>query len=341
MSMRALTFVAAALIILSGIAYFASDRPAPGEQRDSIFVPALGTELNDIDTIVIRSAGNEPRVTLQRAAAGWSVTERDGYRADTGKIRAALTALAEAKIVEAKTANPDLHVRLGVSDIEEEDARGIMVSFLPESLGLQSLLLGDPEGSGYRYARRADDNQSYLIDANPEFPTNAAEWVVPTILDVRGARVERVVIQHTDGEQLVLFKDNVEQPNYSVSDVPTGRELQYPGVANVIANALRELRLEDVAAASPADPATEVVTEFETFDGLIVRAEGIRIDDEGWLQFSARLDEQFGSPDETVANEAESINAVVTGWRYRIPSYQYDQIARRMSDLLRAEDASD
>jgi hypothetical protein len=38
--------------------------------------------------------------------------------------------------------------------------------------------------------------------------------------------------------------------------------------------------------------------------------------------------------------EAASINARVEGWRYRIPTYQFDQMTRRMSDLLKAEEES-
>jgi hypothetical protein len=343
MSMRALAIVAAALVILSGIAYFAAETGPSGRDApaaDTHFAPMLGAVLDQVETIEIEGAGGTTKVTLNRGQSGWTVAQKDGYAADTGKIRTALTALADAKIVEAKTANPALHDRLGVADVTSDEARGVMIGFLPASLGLPHIVLGDPEGTSYRYARLADDDQSYLIDANPAFPGDAAEWVVPTILDVRGTRVERVVIRHADGEELVLFKDAVDQMNYSVADIPAGRELQYPGVANVIGNALRELRLEDVAADDEAALEPEVVTEFETFDGLVVRAEGLRIGDEGWFRFRARIDEQFSAPDETIATEAADINGRVAGWRYRIPEYQYDQIARRMSDLLSAEEAS-
>ena len=43
-----------------------------------------------------------------------------------------------------------------------------------------------------------------------------------------------------------ISKTGPELANFEVADVPTGRELSYPGVANVIGNALRELNLEDV-----------------------------------------------------------------------------------------------
>ena len=34
--------------------------------------------------------------------------------------------------------------------------------------------------------------------------------------------------------------------------------------------------------------------------------------------------------------EAQRINAKVGGWRYKIAGFQYDQMTRRMADLLKA-----
>jgi len=47
------------------------------------------------------------------------------------------------------------------------------------------------------------------------------------------------------------------------------------------------------------------------------------------------------SGDGDVVAEALAINDRLQGWRYRIPSYQYTQLTRRMEDLLRAPAVSD
>ena len=139
---------------------------------------------------------------------------------------------------------------------------------------------------------------------------------------------------------------------------PTGRELSYPGVANVIGNALRELNLEDVepAAAAPAEQPT--IVEYRTFDGLVVRVTGVERNDESWISFEASVDaEQAAQAAAAVRRpqpaaegaaaaaprprrpipsaEAARINAKVGGWRYKIAGFQYDQMTRRMADLLK------
>ena len=161
-----------------------------------------------------------------------------------------------------------------------------------------------------------------MIDRNPDVPRAVAQWVDAVIIDVRGERVREVTITHADGEVLRLSKASAELANFEVADVPEGRELSYPGVANVIGNALRELNLEDVAPAAeaPADGATIVptVVEYRTFDGLVIRITGTESGDESWISLVASAD--AGAADATA--EAARINAKVGGWRYKIAGFQ-------------------
>ena len=127
-------------------------------------------------------------------------------------------------------------------------------------------------------------------------------------------------------------------------------------LANVIGNALRELNLEDVEpAAAPAEKPT--IVEFRTFDGLVVRVTGEKSGDASWITLEASVDAAqaaaapppaapadgvaAATPPATDPNaEAARINAKVGGWRYKIAGYQYDQMTRRMSELLKAPPAA-
>ena len=317
-------------------------------------VPGLQESLNTIERLTITASANNPVTTLERIDDTWVVKEQDGYPADIAKIREALVDLAEARIAEEKTSNPDFYSRLGVDPIAAENARGIAVTIEAADIVLPALILGDVSGTSYRFARQADASLSVLIDRDPDLPPDPTQWVLPEIIDVRSTRVQRVEITHADGERIVISKLARDESNFSVDDVPEGRELQYPTVANVIGNALRELRLESAARAEDSAPEPRVETEFWTFDGLVVTATGVLYDDEPWLSFSARFEAdqalQFATEDVagSVADEASADDAVdveaeataindrLNGWRYRIAAHQYDQMTRRFADLLKA-----
>ena len=341
MSARPLAILAIAAIILSAVVFFGNRRSEQANATDALFAPQLAHQLDAVSTVRIICAGETSLASLTRTEGAWVVDESDGYPANTNMIRSALTLLSRAAVIEAKTSNPAELNRLGLGELANAEARGIGIEFLPESLGLPGIILGDSTGSSYRYARLRDSSQSWLINADPEVPADTTQWLQTEILSIEGTRVERILIEHTDGETLDIFKSAPDQANYSVADIPDGRELQYPGVANVIGNVLRNLRLEDVAAAGEGLGTPEMRTRFDTFDGLVISAEGYEIDGAGWLVFSADVDTQFSSPDEATTAEAQAIDERVTGWRYRVPEYQYGQIGRRIEDLLSAEESED
>ena len=335
MSKRAIVIVTAALLVLL-VLVLVGQRDTTPEGNGTAFVPGLAAALGDLERVTVVKANGETVATLEKRPESWVVADKQGYAANSTKLRQALTALGEASILEQKTANADLHDRLGVEDVTVSDAAGISLAFTAPGHELPTIILGNAEGSRYRYARRAGEAQSYLIDRNPDVPRAAAQWVDAVIVDVRGERVREVTITHADGEVLRLSKASAELANFEVADVPEGRELSYPGVANVVGNALRELNLEDVAPAAeaPADGAT--IVEYRTFDGLAVRITGTESGDESWISLVASAD--AGAADATA--EAARINAKVGGWRYKIAGFQYDQMTRRMTDLLKAPPAA-
>ena len=331
---------------------FGQGRSTSPSLNGALLLPGLDAALNDIDEVTLARAGNETIASLRRSERGWTVPEKGGYRADFAKVREALLALSEARVIEEKTSNPEFYDRLGVEAVESVSSAGTAVTMRHGNNAFPTVILGDVEGTSYRYARRADEALSLLIDRDPELPRSAPQWLETGILDLRSDRIREVTIDHADGERVQLWKDDAEETNFTVDAVPDGRELQFPGVANVIGNVLRELALEDVERTPDDDSVPSVTTAFRTFDGLVVTARGFERDGQNWLEFEASVGAEPGAesaaepaqddPGEAADEdqgldpraEAEAINSTVAGWRYRIPSYKYEQMTRRMEDLL-------
>ena len=359
MNKRALVILAALAAVFVVLALVGQNRAPSPSLSGSALLPGLDAALNDIDEITLVRAGNETIASIRRSGQGWTVPEKGGYPADIARIRDALLALSEARIVEEKTANPEFYDRLGVEAVESESSAGTAVTIRHGEEAFPTVILGEVEGTSQRYARRADEARSLLIDRDPELPRSAPQWLRTGIVDLASDRVREVTIEHADGESVRIYKDEAGQTNYAVDAVPEGRELQYAGVANVTGNVLRDLALEDVERAADDPSEASVTTRFRTFDGLLVTARGYERGAENWLEFEASVDTQAGAVPaaEPVAEDAgdsagdegsadsevegadtdaevAAINATVAGWRYRIPSYKYEQMTRRMEDLL-------
>ena len=117
----------AALVVLVALAVAVSVSQRPSDVSGQLLLPDLKARLNDIDKIVVRTGGNKTIATLARQKDGWVLVERGSYPADVGKIRKDLIALAEAKVLEEKTSNPEFYNQLGVDDIAKETAGGVQL----------------------------------------------------------------------------------------------------------------------------------------------------------------------------------------------------------------------
>lgn len=334
-----------------------SDTVAGGEY----LVPGLKDRINDITTITVTGTGDVESVSITRDGDGWQVKEKDGYSADVGELRKVLIALADARKLEQKTANPERFAQLGVAG--PEAGSGTLIEISGDGFRY-AVIVGNAAQTKYRYVRMADEEQSWLIDQNPDVPDNAAGWLASGLLDIEAARVRSVSIRHADGETIRLEKQSPEDSNYTVLDIPEGRELSYATVANGIAGVLKGLTLEDARRSDAGDP--DATSVFTTFDGLEITARRYRDGDTSWVALAAKTvppvepaeseeapataAEDNGEaadvpassaaeePADTVSaeEEANSINARHAGWQYRIPDYKANLLTRRWADVLKA-----
>ena len=236
-----------------------TDAPVAGEA----LLPAFRDAANDVARVQIERADAET-VVIQRIDGEWRLPSRNDYPADIGRIRELLLALADAKVVEAKTANPDLHDRLGLDTPFTDTSKGVIVSAVSGDDEFR-VVIGNAAQGSYRYARRYEEDQTWLIDQDPDIPQNAGDWLLADIVDIDSSDIQSVSITHPDGETIAISKASADDTNFDVADIPEGRELSYSTVANGIAGALNDLDLDDVRPAADADSAVAAV--FTTFDG--------------------------------------------------------------------------
>ena len=320
---RILAAVAVALVGLVFVLDIAddSDEPAAG----ALLLPAFASAADGLSAIKVKGSGDEAAVTLGKQDQKWVVSNLHNYPADLGKLRALVLALAEARVMEEKTANPDFYHRLGVAD---PDAGGSGTRITLEGEGMrQAVILGKVVQGNYRYARLADADRSVLIDRNPEVPGDPSDWLDSLLVDVPADKVKRVTITHADGEKIVIEKESETQGDFRVLDLPEGRVLAYATVANAIGGTLANLRLDSVRPAVAGEAATTIV--FATFEGGTITVTAYPAADDAettWFAFKAEPD-------------LSGLNARTAGWEYRLPSFKKNQLTRRWEDLLKKTDS--
>ncbi len=345
------TAAAVALAILTG----RGGRDPEPVASSAELVPGLSHAINQVDRIRLTAPEGDGTMTLSRDRDGWTVEERDGYPVDAGKVRQLLIRLSEARTLEEKTADPAFYDRLGVEDVTGDSGSGVLVEI--EGGVEAALIVGkqEPRSGRGTYARPKNAARSVLVDQALEPGTRIADWVVRDIVDIPETAVVRVDVLHADGNRVEIRRD--EDGALVLGNLPEGRELSAVGGPATLARTLAGLRLEDVRATAAGEPPEDATTaRFVTSDGRALTArlwqqdetrllamDVARAGDEGATDPDADEDTGTGPGEDTgPADEADQVsdaelraeNQRLSGWTFTIPVWKYDQINRRLEDLL-------
>ncbi len=308
-----------------------------GSNNNQLLFPGLKDELNTIDRVTVSVGDNQRVVTLERGTDQWTVAERFGYPADVTRIRQNLIALGNATILERKTSNPEFHERLGIEDLDRPGAKGYLLEIHrvgPDGDDTIGLIVGDAGVRGKTaYVRRPGEDQGLMISADFDLSKETADWLAGDLMDIASTDIESITISHSDGEVVRIEKSSQTDPDFSVLDIPEGRELVYASIANPVAGLLTKLTMDEVLPAESIDGTTEpsTVARFVTFDGLVVEAMVYATDDGTRVRFRA-------TADESAAAQADELNSRVESWVYSLPSFKSDQLSKRLEDFLKTDD---
>lgn len=279
-------------------------------------LPELHGHVNDVNTITLTGADNKVLATLKRGTDGWSVAEKANYPADLAKIREFLLKLDQATLIEQKTSNDKRYAELGVDDVKDKDAKGVLV----ELAGLAQpakLIIGNFNGSGGggTFVRRAGDPQSWLANGNLTVAKNTADWEKRDLTDIAATRLQAVTLTNPDGKVLKASKLQRSDTNFKVADVPAGREVSSEFVANSLGSVLANLRADDALPAQGLAPPEKVhKAQYAAFDGLVIDVTAWDKDGKDYAQLAAHLDSAAANADidkEQVKARADYDAAVV------------------------------
>lgn len=357
------------LLLLTGFAILAlvaavisSQRngAVPELERVALF-PVFKDAVNEAGTILLRSGGRT--LTIARNADQWLIAEADNYPADLAKIRKLLIEVADLKIIEEKTRNPDRYATLGVQDPTPGQTESAALEINDTKGGQQvSLIVGKRQLSGAaggnpgRYVRLTGGEQALLVTGQLDAPTDVSSWIVAEVLSVDPARVRDVRIEHPDGSRVEL--NATDNGDMALMNLPAGKEAKAPTVLNRMKDILQNVRIENVMKGDAATlPAPHTITTIGTVDGLIARVESGTIKDAAWVSFNFEYNPEKADkaaeakPAETandatkkdaaapekppldVEKETAALRTKTAGWLFKLPDYQFELLTRTLDKL--------
>jgi hypothetical protein len=311
----------AAVVVISGALYLASERNLPRDVAGAPLLPGLGAGLGGIDTISVRKGATAPAVTLQKAGDRWTLAERDGYPADSAKVRKLLLSLGDAVVTEEKTADPANYAAIGVDDPAAAGASGTGIDLVSKEGGhsaTHSIIIGKTSGDGV-FARRAGEATSWLVRPAITAEASPRYWIDAALIDIPTASIQRIAVTPASGPSYAVHRVDSGKDQFALDAVPAGRQPLDPTSVGPSPIAFSGLTADDVEPAAGIEfkgPTTVLTLS----NGAVVTLRGQVDGDKHRLAIEAPKD---------AALEAKAAKRV-----FDIAAYRYDAIFRPLEQLL-------
>jgi hypothetical protein len=325
-----------------------------------ILFPELESRINDIAAITIK--GSKNTVDLKQQDELWVLASSDNYPALVNKVRATVINMAELKLLEEKTGNPDMYPRLGVEDPDSNDATSVLVT-LKTGTGEKaaSIIAGKPrQSAGSKpglYVRLPDQTNALLVEGMLDVSANDADWFERNLFDIPSGFIKNVAIQYADGNNFEIYKEFKEQPDFQTRGIPI-ESSAVKIILTRIGRSMEEMRADGVKGlGSFSFPEETVTTTATTFDGLIITAKVTKVDNKAYAHFTFAVDPSAQNEENKTAEASEDTTDTLAGltadfkpdpvqeakyltetlspWVYQIPDFKYEALTSNPGNLKR------
>jgi hypothetical protein len=339
--MRPTTFivllaVTAVSVVGAGYAVIKESRiQAPVAAGGAPVFGGLLAHANDLQSATIASASG--KFTIVRKGDGWALAEKDGYPVLADKLRQAVAGLADLRLLEAKTDQPERYGRLEVEDLTAKDAKSKQVTLVgADGKPLADLIVGkqnytsDLNGLHGIYVRRPGNEQAWLAQGSVDLPTSAVDWVNRMVVDLPADKIQRLQFEPTAAPAVTVSKADKAAADFTLAPLPEGKSADADALKR-LTEAFTAIDLDDVRADKNTDKAVKAGTaEATTFDGLTLKAELLAMDGGTWMRLTASA-----APGSAAVDEAKTISDRVSGWLFELPQFKAGLLQPKVDDYLK------
>jgi hypothetical protein len=365
--------ILAILTLIVVIAAVVLTQPKTATTDQTTLFPDLMSNLDDVTEINVITKDNT--VTLVRNEEGqWGLKEKHNYPVEVNKIHNLLLGAADLKILEAKTSNPELYAKIGVTDVSKPGAESTQLTF--KKTGdetVASVIVGNDRiakvDSTRReiYVRKPDEKQTWLTLGQLAFEKNSKDWLADEIVHIDSDDIRQVELIQPAGEKVLIFKDHPKDKDYQLADLPDNAKVKYAYTLRNMATTLSHLKLDDVTVDSeiPFNDEASNRAVFTTFDGLEVTITITQKEDKHYAKLVATFnpDNVWVEPPKEAAEKAEkeadekadeedkadekpkvdaktlaeTLNARFNGWVYELAKYKVDNLVQKREELIEVE----
>lgn len=286
-------------------------------------LPDLDTQANAITEIELSNASGV-LFEAKRTYEQWIATVQDdqgqavgSYPVAKDKLAALVSALAEARLMEAKTAKKTNYHHLGVQDLTATDSLATLVSLRSDKLSWQVLVGNHATAGNGSYVRLPQSKQAWLVDKNLQLPLTNKAWLKQPVLPFEDSDFSKIVRVDTSPWSIQRADADAQ---FTLASMPQDRQLKYAGILEAMAINLASLNFETLVPSANLqwDKLTPLVElDISTFYGHVFTAKVAKGEDKVYVRFISALTKDYWLQ-----------------WVYGISNFAAEQLDKNPNDFL-------
>lgn len=301
---------------------------------------------------------DEPISITKTGDDAWGLASRGGYPVDAEKFRKLVFAIKGLEAADRMTEATDKYDRLGVGEKPESGQVRLLDSAGKELAGLivgkeregKPSQEGGFAGPSGQYVRVAGNPAVYKIKESIQVESQPTQWLQREIVKVEENNLQEIRVKNEGTTQSFALARIGTNPFKVLNPIPSGQREKTVAVGGV-GRALSNLMLNDVVGAEDAK-AKEIKfgSTYEAIqkNGLVYVAETGAHNEDRYVKLSARYDPAMDlaksderTSDTVTAKSLEladvamkKVNDRTAKWIYQIPSYAYENLNKKFSDMI-------
>ena len=322
---------AAAVAVGGAILLTPDGTEAPPPSQAVLAFPNLAARLPSVARLEVLK--HDSALVVVRSGDNWVLPSKADYPVRPERVRELLTGLTELRLVEQRTANPEMLERLGLEDPARPGATSQHLRLLDANGGVVAeLILGRrrvrtqgnlPEAI---YVRRVGENQSWLAEGRISADADPQLWLDRDVVNLPRERVRRVTIRREGEPELVLTRPGEADAQLAITTPAEAPAVDETSIDEV-GRGFEFLTFLDVRREAEVPGESLGEGHFELTDNLAIR---VRVHKQGeavWVILVAEGDA-----------EAARLNARWRGWAFQVGPWKEKAFVPRIADLVRQEE---
>lgn len=290
MKRRTLVLALITLLVVVAAAVVSRQRAPQAGKEKALLFPGLAARINDIDTLSVEDG--RAALTMRRRDGRWLILEADDYPALPDKVKQAVLAAADLRVIAEKTSDPARYQRLGVADPGSQGAVSHWLTLKHAEEELARLVVGDPRRSRSAtaapglYVRVPGRAQALLATGRLNVSADVVQWIKRDVVNIAAERVRSVRLR-PGANPAVHLEREAPTADLALQNIPAGKEPGAEYLINRLASILENVYVDGVRNESELDfSAPDSVVEVSAFGGLEARAEVKNSGERSYARFS-------------------------------------------------------